>query len=250
MVNVKCVTLCSAPTALALDRCVQICMCSPSLFVSFVSVVEVLYCGSLSHQESFFFLLRCCYFVFSFFCFLPFFRSTVISISTPLLNLLLLGTSAQYFSHPTPTCYGCLPPGLPCSHPTIPTPSQPKVVALPSFPPPSLTPNTTDHVTPGSRGVGSPAGPTPSAPRDVVASLVSTRFIKLTWRQPAEPHGDELTYSLFYSQEGTSRQNAHFPGGGTNTRTRLLASAHCSSTHISMQEAQTTEISDSRSSVT
>uniref|UniRef100_A0A3Q4HRT1 Neogenin 1 n=1 Tax=Neolamprologus brichardi TaxID=32507 RepID=A0A3Q4HRT1_NEOBR len=89
------------------------------------------------------------------------------------------------------------------------------VVALPSFPPPSLTPNTTDHVTPGSRGVGSPAGPTPSAPRDVVASLVSTRFIKLTWRQPAEPHGDELTYSLFYSQEGTSRErvvNTSRPG--------------------------------------
>uniref|UniRef100_A0A669F2W4 Neogenin 1b n=1 Tax=Oreochromis niloticus TaxID=8128 RepID=A0A669F2W4_ORENI len=60
-----------------------------------------------------------------------------------------------------------------------------------------------------------PAGPTPSAPRDVVASLVSTRFIKLTWRQPAEPHGDELTYSIFYSQEGTSRErvvNTSRPG--------------------------------------
>uniref|UniRef100_A0A3Q1J2J7 Neogenin 1b n=1 Tax=Anabas testudineus TaxID=64144 RepID=A0A3Q1J2J7_ANATE len=59
------------------------------------------------------------------------------------------------------------------------------------------------------------AGPTPSAPRDVVASLVSTRFIKLTWRQPAEPHGDELTYSVFYSQEGTSRErvvNTSRPG--------------------------------------
>uniref|UniRef100_A0A3B4FYU4 Neogenin 1 n=1 Tax=Pundamilia nyererei TaxID=303518 RepID=A0A3B4FYU4_9CICH len=60
-----------------------------------------------------------------------------------------------------------------------------------------------------------PAGPTSSAPRDVVASLVSTRFIKLTWRQPAEPHGDELTYSIFYSQEGTSRErvvNTSRPG--------------------------------------
>ncbi|XP_041839895.1 neogenin 1a isoform X5 [Melanotaenia boesemani] len=88
-------------------------------------------------------------------------------------------------------------------------------VALPSFPPPSLTPNTTDHVTPGSGGVGSPAGPAPSAPRDVVASLVSTRFIKLTWRQPAEPHGDDLTYSVFYSQEGNSRErvvNTSRPG--------------------------------------
>ncbi|XP_038145734.1 neogenin 1a isoform X11 [Cyprinodon tularosa] len=88
-------------------------------------------------------------------------------------------------------------------------------VALPAFPPPSLTPNTTDHVTAGSGGIAAPAGPTPSAPRDVVASLVSTRFIKLTWRQPAEPHGDELTYSVFYSQEGTSRErmvNTSRPG--------------------------------------
>uniref|UniRef100_A0A7N8YML4 Neogenin n=1 Tax=Mastacembelus armatus TaxID=205130 RepID=A0A7N8YML4_9TELE len=62
---------------------------------------------------------------------------------------------------------------------------------------------------------GTPAGPTPSAPRDVMASLVSTRFIKLTWRPPAEPHGDELTYSVFYSQEGTSRErvvNTSRPG--------------------------------------
>ncbi|XP_010769603.1 neogenin-like, partial [Notothenia coriiceps] len=69
-----------------------------------------------------------------------------------------------------------------------------------------------DH---GSGGVAGPAGPSPSAPRDVVASLVSTRFIKLTWRPPAEPHGDELTYSVFYSQEGTSRErvvNTSRPG--------------------------------------
>ncbi|XP_032379252.1 neogenin 1a isoform X12 [Etheostoma spectabile] len=69
-----------------------------------------------------------------------------------------------------------------------------------------------DH---GSRGVASPAGPTPSAPRDVVASLVSTRFIKLTWRPPAEPHGDDITYSVFYSQDGTSRErvvNTSRPG--------------------------------------
>ncbi|XP_062327048.1 neogenin 1a isoform X2 [Osmerus eperlanus] len=88
-------------------------------------------------------------------------------------------------------------------------------VALPSPLPPSLTPDTTDHVTPGSGGAAAPAGPAPSAPRDVVASLVSTRFIKLTWRPPAEPHGDELTYSVYYSQEGTSRErilNTSRPG--------------------------------------
>uniref|UniRef100_A0A8C1LEY8 Neogenin 1a n=1 Tax=Cyprinus carpio TaxID=7962 RepID=A0A8C1LEY8_CYPCA len=76
-------------------------------------------------------------------------------------------------------------------------------VAIPSPPPTSLTRATTDRLMPGSRGG---AGPTPSAPRDVVASLVSTRFIKLTWRLPAEPHGDDVTYSVYYSLEGNNRQ--------------------------------------------
>ncbi|XP_066885428.1 neogenin isoform X18 [Kogia breviceps] len=59
-------------------------------------------------------------------------------------------------------------------------------------------------------------GPLPSAPRDVVASLVSTRFIKLTWRTPAsDPHGDNVTYSVFYTKEGIARErveNTSRPG--------------------------------------
>ncbi|XP_073691911.1 neogenin-like [Garra rufa] len=85
-------------------------------------------------------------------------------------------------------------------------------VAIPSPPPTSLTHATTDRLMPGSRGS---AGPTPSAPRDVVASLVSTRFIKLTWRLPAEPHGDDVSYSVYYSLEGNNRErivNTSRPG--------------------------------------
>ncbi|XP_057189438.1 neogenin 1a isoform X4 [Triplophysa rosa] len=85
-------------------------------------------------------------------------------------------------------------------------------VSIPTSPPTSLTRSTTDHLMPGS---GSSAGPTPSAPRDVVASLVSTRFIKLTWRLPAEPHGDDVTYSVYYGLEGTNRErtvNTSRPG--------------------------------------
>ncbi|KAI4896760.1 hypothetical protein NFI96_003894 [Prochilodus magdalenae] len=81
--------------------------------------------------------------------------------------------------------------------------------AAPS-PSPTLTRATTDRVTPGSGG-----GPTPTAPRDVVASLVSTRFIKLTWRLPLEPHGDDVTYSVYYSLEGAKRErmvNTSRPG--------------------------------------
>ncbi|XP_070618749.1 neogenin isoform X4 [Erythrolamprus reginae] len=59
-------------------------------------------------------------------------------------------------------------------------------------------------------------GPLPSAPRDVVASLVSTRFIKLTWRTPAsDPQGDNLTYSVFYTKEISNRErveNTSHPG--------------------------------------
>ncbi|XP_058622372.1 neogenin isoform X2 [Onychostoma macrolepis] len=82
-------------------------------------------------------------------------------------------------------------------------------VALPSAVP-SLTDATTDHVafSPAERN-----GPTPSAPRDVVASLVSTRFIKLTWRLPAEPHGENITYSVFYSLEGTNRERVENTSG-------------------------------------
>ncbi|XP_036902978.1 neogenin isoform X1 [Sturnira hondurensis] len=83
-------------------------------------------------------------------------------------------------------------------------------VAIPTLPPTSLTSATADHLAPAT------AGPLPSAPRDVVASLVSTRFIKLTWRTPAsDPHGDNLTYSVFYTKEGVARErveNTSRPG--------------------------------------
>ncbi|XP_051556039.1 neogenin-like isoform X4 [Myxocyprinus asiaticus] len=95
-------------------------------------------------------------------------------------------------------------------------------VALPSPPSTSLTRATTDHLIPGS---GGSTGPTPSAPRDVVASLVSTRFIKVTWRLPAETHGDDITYSVYYSLEGTSRErtvNTSRPGEMQVTIQNLL----------------------------
>ncbi|XP_073725123.1 neogenin isoform X2 [Misgurnus anguillicaudatus] len=84
-------------------------------------------------------------------------------------------------------------------------------VALPSALP-SLTDATTDHV---ASSLAERSGPTPSAPRDVVASLVSTRFIKLTWRLPAEPNGENITYSVFYGLDGTNRErveNTSTPG--------------------------------------
>ncbi|XP_064933191.1 neogenin isoform X3 [Columba livia] len=83
-------------------------------------------------------------------------------------------------------------------------------VAIPTLPPTSLTSATNDHLAPAA------TGPLPSAPRDVVATLVSTRFIRLTWRTPvSDPQGDNLTYSIFYTKEGINRErveNTSRPG--------------------------------------
>ncbi|XP_008942215.1 PREDICTED: neogenin, partial [Merops nubicus] len=83
-------------------------------------------------------------------------------------------------------------------------------VAIPTLPHTSLTSATNDHLAPAT------TGPLPSAPRDVVATLVSTRFIRLTWRTPvSDPQGDNLTYSIFYTKEGINRErveNTSRPG--------------------------------------
>ncbi|XP_061427038.1 LOW QUALITY PROTEIN: neogenin-like [Lethenteron reissneri] len=50
------------------------------------------------------------------------------------------------------------------------------------------------------------ASPAPSAPRDLVAAVVSTRFVRLVWRAPAEPRGDVTAYAVFHSRDGASRE--------------------------------------------
>ncbi|NXF70652.1 NEO1 protein, partial [Sclerurus mexicanus] len=93
-------------------------------------------------------------------------------------------------------------------------------VAIPTLPPTSLTSATNDHLAPAT------AGPLPSAPRDVVATLVSTRFIRLTWRPPvSDPQGDNLTYSIFYTKEGINRErveNTSRPGDTQVTIQNLM----------------------------
>ncbi|XP_069483084.1 netrin receptor DCC isoform X2 [Ambystoma mexicanum] len=48
----------------------------------------------------------------------------------------------------------------------------------------------------------------PSAPRDVVPVLVSSRFVRLSWRPPAEVKGNIQAYTVFYSRDGTNRERA------------------------------------------
>ncbi|CAD7679314.1 unnamed protein product [Nyctereutes procyonoides] len=48
----------------------------------------------------------------------------------------------------------------------------------------------------------------PSAPRDVVPVLVSSRFVRLSWRPPAEAKGNIQTFTVFFSREGDNRERA------------------------------------------
>ncbi|KFO21557.1 Netrin receptor DCC [Fukomys damarensis] len=48
----------------------------------------------------------------------------------------------------------------------------------------------------------------PSAPRDVVPVLVSSRFVRLSWRPPAEPKGNIQIFTVFFSREGDNRERA------------------------------------------
>ena len=49
---------------------------------------------------------------------------------------------------------------------------------------------------------------TPSAPREVEALIVSSRFITLRWKEPAKTNGHIIGYSVFYRQDGSER---YFP---------------------------------------
>ncbi|XP_058880325.1 netrin receptor DCC-like isoform X2 [Acipenser ruthenus] len=48
----------------------------------------------------------------------------------------------------------------------------------------------------------------PSAPRDVVPVLVSSRFVRLSWRPPVETHGSVQAYTVYFTREGTNRERA------------------------------------------
>ncbi|OQV24966.1 Neogenin [Hypsibius exemplaris] len=56
-------------------------------------------------------------------------------------------------------------------------------------------------------GAASPPTNTPSAPRDLTASLISSRFVTLTWLAPLVTNsGAVLTYSVYYKQVGSTRE--------------------------------------------
>uniref|UniRef100_A0A8C9ZLL9 DCC netrin 1 receptor n=1 Tax=Sander lucioperca TaxID=283035 RepID=A0A8C9ZLL9_SANLU len=48
----------------------------------------------------------------------------------------------------------------------------------------------------------------PSAPRDLVPVLVSSRFVRLSWHPPEETGGAVQTYGIYYSQDGVERERS------------------------------------------
>ncbi|XP_062455460.1 netrin receptor DCC [Rhea pennata] len=48
----------------------------------------------------------------------------------------------------------------------------------------------------------------PSAPRDVVPVLVSSRFVRLSWRPPVDVRGSVQAYTVYFSREGINRERA------------------------------------------
>uniref|UniRef100_A0A8C7XMY8 DCC netrin 1 receptor n=1 Tax=Oryzias sinensis TaxID=183150 RepID=A0A8C7XMY8_9TELE len=48
----------------------------------------------------------------------------------------------------------------------------------------------------------------PSAPRDLVPVLVSSRFVRLSWKPPEETGGGVQTYGIYYSQDGVERERS------------------------------------------
>uniref|UniRef100_A0A8C5E1G4 DCC netrin 1 receptor n=1 Tax=Gouania willdenowi TaxID=441366 RepID=A0A8C5E1G4_GOUWI len=54
----------------------------------------------------------------------------------------------------------------------------------------------------------SPGVALPSAPCDLVPVLVSSRFVRLSWRPPEESGGTVQTYGVYYSQDGVERERS------------------------------------------
>ncbi|CAG5867129.1 unnamed protein product [Menidia menidia] len=78
----------------------------------------------------------------------------------------------------------------------------------PPPPPPSGTPLTYSSSSDPPPVSPSPGVALPSAPRDLVAVLVSSRFVRLSWRPPEETGGGVQTYGVFYSQDGVDRERS------------------------------------------
>lgn len=89
--------------------------------------------------------------------------------------------------------------------PTRHSPAQKALSTPPPFHAPSGTSLTYSSSSDPPPVSPSPGAALPSAPRDLVPVLVSSRFVRLSWRPPEETGGGVQTYGIYYSQDGVER---------------------------------------------
>ncbi|KAM8743669.1 netrin receptor DCC isoform 1-T1 [Acanthopagrus schlegelii] len=94
------------------------------------------------------------------------------------------------------------PEATPTQYRPVHTPPPPRPPPAPSGTPLTYSSSDPPPVSP------SPGVALPSAPRDLVPVLVSSRFVRLSWRPPEEMGGAVQTYGIYYSQDGVERERS------------------------------------------
>ncbi|XP_068508777.1 netrin receptor DCC isoform X5 [Syngnathus scovelli] len=98
------------------------------------------------------------------------------------------------------------PEATPTQYRPVHTPSPPRPPPAP--PAPSGTPLTYSSSSDPPPVSPSPGVALPSAPRDLVPVLVSSRFVRLSWRPPEDTGGSIQTYGVYYSQDSIERERS------------------------------------------
>lgn len=178
---------CSAAFFLACDLLHR----SSSSFSSFLSL-SCLFRSLSAHLICL--LLLSCYYLLRLLCSPP-----ATSQPSPILTpLLTMAPNPRPF--PSPLIVETPPTQYRPAHTPPPSPHPPPVPPAPSGTP--LTYSSSSDPPPVSP---SPGVALPSAPRDLVPVLVSSRFVRLSWRPPEETGGAVQTYGIYYSQDGVER---------------------------------------------
>ncbi|KAM9794711.1 netrin receptor DCC isoform 3-T3 [Syngnathus typhle] len=98
------------------------------------------------------------------------------------------------------------PEATPTQYRPVHTPPPPRPPPAP--PAPSGTPLTYTSSSDPPPVSPSPGVALPSAPRDLVPVLVSSRFVRLSWRPPEDTGGSIQTYGVYYSKDGIERERS------------------------------------------
>lgn len=131
------------------------------------------------------------FFIYLLFAFSFYLLCIVTSCPSPFLSPCLSSLSSnECYTEATPTHYSPAQKALSSPHPFH-APSGTSLTYSSSSDPPPVSP--------------SPGAALPSAPRDLVPVLVSSRFVRLSWRPPEETGGGVQTYGIYYSQDGVER---------------------------------------------